>query len=503
MGYAETAVYELLAQASRGRIGVDQRLIHSIVDRGDAAVHDLLKFGLEDHSEDPVGLELDVVQIFRILRTPKALDYYVRLVEAEPYDVPDELVEGFIELGAPAVEPLLELYDKLGEEEGGEVAFLLAGIGVKDDRIRRILIDRIDYDLWDAAILLGTYADPATREAIEKAMAGVPKDAENEPLLRDLEHALEQLGRESEVHEPPTAEAIIDEYPDEALPEFDVLVESERLALLESADAEERLGAAESFIAIQLSDTARQRLFEVARADADSQVRAAAWRGLSGETENKEIREAMLARLADSSAPAVERGGALIGLANDFEGEPKRYAEAMYGQPETRAAALEAMRRSLDRSFAPYFPEHLDDENLDVKRQAIWGVGYLGIASAAEKLKEFFNDEELRPDALFAYALSTRAETTRGRMKGLLRKIDTLAGGLAGQEEDLVKAALDERLQLYGLDPVFAEEEHVHGPECDHDHEHVEPVPPSAVKAGRNDPCPCGSGKKFKKCCGA
>ena len=25
----------------------------------------------------------------------------------------------------------------------------------------------------------------------------------------------------------------------------------------------------------------------------------------------------------------------------------------------------------------------------------------------------------------------------------------------------------------------------------------------SASKAGRNDPCPCGSGKKYKKCCGA
>ena len=24
----------------------------------------------------------------------------------------------------------------------------------------------------------------------------------------------------------------------------------------------------------------------------------------------------------------------------------------------------------------------------------------------------------------------------------------------------------------------------------------------SALKRGRNDPCPCGSGKKFKKCCG-
>ncbi|MEW5727248.1 MAG: YchJ family protein [Pseudomonadota bacterium] len=25
----------------------------------------------------------------------------------------------------------------------------------------------------------------------------------------------------------------------------------------------------------------------------------------------------------------------------------------------------------------------------------------------------------------------------------------------------------------------------------------------SAAKVGRNDPCPCGSGKKYKKCCGA
>ncbi|MDH4162586.1 MAG: YchJ family protein [Nitrospirota bacterium] len=29
------------------------------------------------------------------------------------------------------------------------------------------------------------------------------------------------------------------------------------------------------------------------------------------------------------------------------------------------------------------------------------------------------------------------------------------------------------------------------------------PVKREGPKAGRNDPCPCGSGKKFKKCCGA
>ena len=29
----------------------------------------------------------------------------------------------------------------------------------------------------------------------------------------------------------------------------------------------------------------------------------------------------------------------------------------------------------------------------------------------------------------------------------------------------------------------------------------VAPIKRTAPKVGRNDPCPCGSGKKFKKCC--
>ena len=38
--------------------------------------------------------------------------------------------------------------------------------------------------------------------------------------------------------------------------------------------------------------------------------------------------------------------------------------------------------------------------------------------------------------------------------------------------------------------------------------EDEEPLPPpvkpihAAESVGRNDPCPCGSGKKYKKCCG-
>lgn len=44
---------------------------------------------------------------------------------------------------------------------------------------------------------------------------------------------------------------------------------------------------------------------------------------------------------------------------------------------------------------------------------------------------------------------------------------------------------------------------------CGHDHDHhghhhaapVGTFTRSAPKVGRNEPCPCGSGKKHKKCC--
>ena len=47
---------------------------------------------------------------------------------------------------------------------------------------------------------------------------------------------------------------------------------------------------------------------------------------------------------------------------------------------------------------------------------------------------------------------------------------------------------------------------HVHGPDCNHGHDHHHghtqaPLVRSGPKVGRNDPCPCGSGKKHKKCC--
>ena len=45
---------------------------------------------------------------------------------------------------------------------------------------------------------------------------------------------------------------------------------------------------------------------------------------------------------------------------------------------------------------------------------------------------------------------------------------------------------------------------HHHGHEHSHAHSHAgHTLRRASPKVGRNDPCPCGSGKKFKKCCGA
>lgn len=48
-------------------------------------------------------------------------------------------------------------------------------------------------------------------------------------------------------------------------------------------------------------------------------------------------------------------------------------------------------------------------------------------------------------------------------------------------------------------------EAHTHKEGEGHQHHHpkVETVVRQEPKVGRNDPCPCGSGKKYKKCCAA
>ena len=169
----------------------------------------------------------------------------------------------------------------------------------------------------------------------------------------------------------------------------------------------------------------------------------------------------MLKALHNPDLPIEERGGLVVGLAP--ESGPQRSRKAITDlYADTRTAApkrMEAMWRSMHPSFRDYFAPHLDDEDSKIRRAALWGVGYYGFKSELDKVRALFDDEELRTDALFSYALALPTEVSRGRMKGVLQRIEKDANGLSELEEDLVKAALDERLMLAGKEPMFRQQE--------------------------------------------
>jgi hypothetical protein len=318
-------------------------------------------------------------------------------------------------------------------------------------------------------------------------------------LRREIQYAIEQLDAPEPTYQPEPFD-ILAEYSERDVPAVEVLSEAERLELLSSPDADTRAVAAHSFFNIELDPKERAALLALAKSDPDAKVRGRAWASLADATEDSAVRDAMLAVLNDSTREPSERGGAAVGLHGVADREDARAGiEALYEVGGmARAKALESMWRSLWKPFSKYFPQHLDDPDREIARQALRGAGYFLMTRYIDKIASYFDRDDdmadLRDDALFAYALAMPGETTRGRVRGMLRKIDSLAD-LSEGEMDLVKFALDERLQIYGLDPVFATEG---------EHEEPEPEAPPPPKAvGRNDPCPCGSGKKYKKCHGA
>ena len=524
---AGTGVEALLNDAAFGRIGVDRRLIRAILAAPDAA-EAVLAFSRTPRKEHRLDLDPLLVDLFRhfALADPNAavhgvapLDFYLDAVRRSPEEVTDELVQAIFPFGEKAVAPLLDLYGELGEEQGSDVAFVLAGLRVRDPRVLTLLLDRLEYDAADGAFLLGLYGDPAGRPALEKMLAEI--EVEDSELRREIQHAIEQLEAPEPRYEPEPFD-LLAEYPEYEPPVFDLLTEPERLDLLTSDEPRVRSGAAHSFFNVELSPTARTAMVAAATSDQDVTVRAKAWEALADATTNAEIRDQMIAILRDPARSVDERGGAAVGLYGVGDRDDVREGfEALYEMGgHARAKALEAMWRSLWPAYAKYFPQHLDETDVRILREAIRGAGYFRLTKEAGKIASFFDRDEpydkLREDALFAYALAMPGETTRGRVKGMLRKIDTLAH-LTDFETQLVEFGLDERLRLSGLEPVFeAEEEHDHDDEHhdhhdheghgshDHEHHHHHAAEPASApaKIGRNDPCPCGSGKKYKKCCG-
>ena len=457
---AAIAPGEVLDASAHGHLGLDHRFLRAFVDREEQALPAVLAFSRRDRRGDPVDLAPELLALFRHWKTPEAVPFLIDFIREDPENVPDEVIEALVAVGSPALEPLLAIYKELDESESGEVAFILANLRVRDKRILQILTDRLAYDLSDTLLLFGVYGDPAAAPAIEKAAAEFSVD--DVELKKEAADTLESLKSDATENpgEEPDPFDIWALYPEEDELPIDLLGEDERVELLGYPVPSVRAAAAHSFFNRELTPEVRSQILALAQHDKEVSVRARAWEALINSTEEAAVVEPMLRALRNPALPVEERGGLLVGLAPEADRNEVRNAiTELYGHPECRSKALEAMWRSMHPSFRDNFARHLEDNDLEVRRGAIWGVGYYGLKAELDRLRKLFGDEDLRSDALFAYALALPGETSRGRMKSMLTRIEKEALGLSEMEEELVKAALDERLMLAGKEPVFRQEE--------------------------------------------
>jgi len=131
--------------------------------------------------------------------------------------------------------------------------------------------------------------------------------------------------------------------------------------------------------------------------------------------------------------------------------------------------------------WLPEEPEAESDDELDVGRD--WAFGFFRGVELREAAWEKWLDENDWVDELF----------------GLL---DRLASGEVLAEDPTAAAtpiSYRERLEIIAGLPGMLADLHLHRIDA------LTPREPlrRAATPDRNDPCPCGSGKKYKRCCGA
>lgn len=460
--YAETSTEELLTEASLGRIGVDHAWVKALLARDpEETAAALVAFYLDMDEEIRIDLSAEIFHVLRALRSTAAIPVYVDLLHDADDDDPSDIYEALAELGAAAIEPLLALHAEAGPESQVNLEFLLAGLRVDDPRIDALLDARLASDPADAAINISLYGKASYKEKLEAAIAGLDPAAETYAHQKhELEFAIDQLAAVTIPDSPPPFD-VYEAFPESAPPVFDVLEPVEMLAYLEHPDGATRRQAVESLGNEQLEEEDLGRIVVLAESDPEVSVRAQAWQSLAAAIEDPGIRVKIEEKFADTAAPAAERAGAACALAEGvITDELVEGLKEFYQDPATRALALKAMWHSLDKRFAEHFPPHLEDEDKEVQRQAIWGAGYLGIGHAAGALEKLFDDPDVRDHALFAYALSCPGEVSRGRAKSMYKKIFDLAGGLSAEEVEIVESAIDQRLSMHGLEPVFHPHHH-------------------------------------------
>lgn len=101
----------------------------------------------------------------------------------------------------------------------------------------------------------------------------------------------------------------------------------------------------------------------------------------------------------------------------------------------------------------------------------------------------------LRPSSWASVATSDQG--TRAALAGLQALID-----IADRRSHLPKSEIDELTKIApDLIPGWVDD--LHSWRVARSHASPKPASAQGRKVGRNEPCPCGSGRKHKKCCGA
>ncbi len=127
------------------------------------------------------------------------------------------------------------------------------------------------------------------------------------------------------------------------------------------------------------------------------------------------------------------------------------------------------------------------------------GVAALPAPDLLETLRHAYEEGRVDPDVVTFEQLERELKLWPGPIHDDLFAEYRLAGDVLAETEEWARSGGDGAIpKLWDFDPDSEMFDTLCGPEGG-----VAGLPVrSPPKIGRNDPCPCGSGKKYKKCCG-
>ncbi|MGE0747909.1 MAG: DUF1186 domain-containing protein [Rhodospirillales bacterium] len=179
--------------------------------------------------------------------------------------------------------------------------------------------------------------------------------------------------------------------------------------------------------------------------------------------------------------------GPLLDLVADIEANPLVRGSLL------QALAYLAWEGRIDRDAAVRLLERIDDERLAAPDSRFWNdwqfaISLLGVRALAPRVEAAFADGRI----------ATEIDT----MADFLLRLETVERAPDSAERFEIEGIGYVDNVLDTLDLLDGGEDALEAPEgLVHDPLESGPMQNPFRNVGRNDPCPCGSGKKFKKCC--